>query len=73
MHPKTKEQLSALKAVAKALKVPFEKKDVSELSENEKTINLYGKDFVDIMEQSIAEAKAGKLTKIRPSDIWNLV
>lgn len=42
MHPETKEQLAALKAIAKALKVPFQKKQKAELTEREKTINFYG-------------------------------
>ena len=40
MHPENKEQLAALKAVAKALKVPFEKEKKQELTEREKTIAL---------------------------------
>ncbi|WP_316771046.1 DUF2683 family protein [Pedobacter frigiditerrae] len=58
MHPENKEQLAALKAVAKALKVPFEKK---ELSEREKTIELYGKDLVEIVEQAEKSIKEGNV------------
>lgn len=52
MHPVNKEQLAALKAFAKALKVPFEKEKKKELSEREKTIALYVKDLVETVERA---------------------
>jgi len=61
MHPENKEQLAALKAVAKALKVPFEKEKKQELTEREKTIALYGKDLVETVERAEKSIKAGNV------------
>ncbi len=68
MHPANKEQLAALKAIAKALKIPFEKK---ELSEREKTIALYGKDLVNTVEQAEKSIKAGNVKVLDPAkSLW---
>ena len=60
MHPKNKEQLSALKAFAKALKMDFE---------TEKS--PYNPAFVAKIKKSIEEAKQGKVVTIKdPKNIW---
>ncbi len=61
MHPENKAQLDALKAFAKALKVPFEKKAKKELSEREKTIELYGIDLVETVERAEKSIKEGNV------------
>lgn len=68
MHPTNKEQLAALKAIAKALKIPFEKKG---LSEREKTIALYGKELVETVEQAEKSIKKGNVKVLDPSkSLW---
>ncbi|BAU53316.1 DUF2683 family protein [Mucilaginibacter gotjawali] len=60
MHPKNKEQLSALKAVAKALKVDFE---------TEKS--PYNPAFVARIKESYEQAKRGDVVAIEdPKNIW---
>lgn len=60
MHPKNKEQLSALKAVAKALKVDFE---------TEKS--PYSPAFVARIKESYEQAKLGEVITIEdPKNIW---
>lgn len=60
MHPKNKEQLSALKAVAKALKVDFE---------TEKS--PYNPAFVAKIKESYEQAKRGDVVTIEdPKNIW---
>lgn len=61
MHPENKEQLTALKAFAKALKVPFERKSKKDLSEREKTIELYGTDLVETVERAEKSIKEGNV------------
>ena len=63
MHPENKAQLSALKAFAKALKVPFEKEKKRELSEREKTIALYGVDLVESVERAEKSIRDGNVKK----------
>lgn len=60
-HPENKEQLAALKAIAKALKVPFEKKEIKELSEREKTTALYGIELVKMVECAEKSIKDGNV------------
>ncbi len=43
MHPENKQQLAALKAIAKAFKINFK---AEERNEREAAINLYGKEAV---------------------------
>lgn len=64
VHPKNKEQLAALKAVMKALKVDF-----TTAKEGKSTYNA---DFIAKIQQSEEDIKAGRTTKIEPADIWNL-
>jgi len=60
MHPKNKEQLSALKAVAKALKVDFE---------TEKS--PYNPEFVAKIKESMEDVKKGNFITIEdPKNIW---
>jgi len=63
VQPKSKEQLTALKAIMKALKVDFK---------TEKGTSTYNAEFVAKMKKSEADVKAGRTTKIQPADIWNL-
>ncbi len=56
MHPQNKEQLLALKAVARALKISFE---ISK--------SPYKPDFVDIVKDA---EKRGNYKTIDPADIW---
>jgi hypothetical protein len=63
VHPKSKEQLTALKAIMKALKVDFR---------TEKSEGPYNAEFVAKIKQSEEDIKAGRTTKIEPADIWNL-
>jgi hypothetical protein len=62
--PKDKEQLAALKAIMKALKVDFKTE-----KNNDKA---YNSEFVAKMKKSEADFNAGRTTTIAPADIWNL-
>lgn len=60
MHPESKEQLTALKAFAKALKVKFE----TERSQ-------YSPEFVAKIKESYEQAKRGDVVTIEdPKNIW---
>ncbi len=60
MHPKNKEQVSALKAIAKALKVDFE-------TEN----SPYDPDFVAKIKESQKQIEDGKYITLDPNkSIW---
>jgi hypothetical protein len=59
MHPKNKEQLSALKAIAKALKIDFETKK-----------SPYDPEFVKDILQAREDIKNGKGVKIAVEDLW---
>jgi hypothetical protein len=61
VQPKSKEQLTALKAIIKALKVDFKTQK-----------DTYGPEFVAKMKKAEGDIKAGRTTKIEPADIWNL-
>ncbi len=54
MHPKSKEQLLALKAIAKAWKISVE-------------ISPYGPDFVAMIKKA---EKTGNYKNIDPNDVW---
>lgn len=64
VQPKNKEQLTALKAIMKALKVDF-KTEKSKKS-------LYNAEFIAKIKRGEEDIKAGRTTKIQPADIWNL-
>jgi len=67
MHPQNKEQLTALKAFAKALKVPFD----NELSEREKGIKLYGKNMVEKIERGEKAIQEGEFITLDPKkSLW---
>ena len=71
MHPQNKEQLAALKAFAKALKVPFDKNKEVELSEREKGIKLYGKDLVEKIERAEKAIQKGEFITLDPEkSLW---
>jgi hypothetical protein len=64
IHPKNKDQLNALKAIMKALKIDFK---------IEKSIEkLYNPEFAAKMKRGEEDVKAGRTTKIEPTDIRNL-
>lgn len=67
MQPDNKEQMIALKAIAKALKINFRP---VELTEREKTINLYGKEFVEKIERGDKAIAEGKGQKVAINDLW---
>ncbi|MGK9126416.1 MULTISPECIES: DUF2683 family protein [Sphingobacteriaceae] len=62
IHPKNKEQLAAVKAFAKALKMDFETKA---------TENHYDPEFVKQILNAEKSAKKGNVTRIKDAkDIW---
>ncbi len=67
MHPQNKEQASALKAIAKALKIEV---TTGGLTEHEKAISRYGKEIVESIERGEKDIKAGRVTRI--SDVNNI-
>jgi hypothetical protein len=64
VHPKNKEQLTALKAIMKALKVDF--------TTEKSTEDYYSPGFNAKMKRGEEDINAGRTTKIEPADIWNL-
>lgn len=60
MHPKNKEQLDALKSIAKVLKVQFETTRSTP----------YNPDFVEKVLQGRKEIKADKGTKVDIDNLW---
>lgn len=62
IHPQNAEQLNALEALFKAMKIPFEKKQ----SEKE----AYNPEFVAKMRKSRQQAKEGKTIKVHLDDLW---
>ena len=64
VHPKDKKQLTALKAIMKALKVDFRTEKGTETP--------YSPEFVEKMKRSEEDIKAGRTTQIEPADILNL-
>lgn len=61
IHPKNKEQLAAIKAFAKALKMEFETKS-EEVP--------YNPEFVRKIQQGREDVKNGKGIKIALEDLW---
>ena len=59
LHPQNKEQLTALKAIAKALKVDFETKPGN-----------YNPNFVAKILKGTEDVKNGKGVKINVEDLW---
>jgi len=64
VQPKNKEQLVALKAIMKALKVDF--------STDKSTKSPYSPEFAAKIKKSEEDIKAGRTTNIEPADIRNL-
>ena len=60
VQPKTKEQLTALKAVIKALKIDF----------RSEKLETYNPEFVDKILQGREDIKNGKGVKIDTKDLW---
>jgi len=58
-HPANKEQLNALKAFMKALKVDFQVEK-----------SPYNPEFVAKIEKSRQEIKEGKVVQIKVEDLW---
>ncbi|MBY0244004.1 MAG: hypothetical protein K2Q03_00970 [Sphingobacteriaceae bacterium] len=67
LHVETKEQSTAIKAIAKALKIDLKKE--GKLSEREKSINFYGKEFVEMVEQGKDDVKNGKTTRVEKENL----
>ena len=63
-HPSNKEQLSAIKAFMKALKVSFETKQDDNIE------SPYNPEFVAKILQGDEDIKTGRTTKISLDDIW---
>jgi len=64
VQPKNKEQLTALKAIMKALKIDFKTE--------KSTKDVYNQEFEEKIRRAEEDVKAGRITKIEPADIWNL-
>ena len=58
-HPANKEQLNAIKAIMRALKVDFKIEK-----------NPYNPEFVAKIEQGRKEIKEGKGVKVKVEDLW---
>ncbi|RYE17805.1 MAG: hypothetical protein EOP45_15145 [Sphingobacteriaceae bacterium] len=58
VQPENKEQLKALKAFMKAMKIRFQKEEKS-----------YSQEFITKMAQAEEDVQAGRTTKIEPADI----
>jgi hypothetical protein len=59
VHPGNKEQLAALKAFMKALKISFEEEK-----------SPYNSEFVKMIQQGDEEIKAGKGVKVDIDNLW---
>lgn len=70
IHPKNKEQAKLFEQLAKMLNVPFEKKQDSQLTEREKTVELYGREFVEKIERGEKAFKDGKGVKVDIDNLW---
>jgi len=69
LQPKTKEQLSALKAIAKAFKIDF--KVQQEVSERDKAVHLYGNAFVEKIENAEKAIENGDFITLDPDkSLW---
>lgn len=62
LHPENKEQLDAIKAFAKALKMRFE------IAKSE--VSPYNSDFVEKIQAGRADVEKGKGVKIGIEDLW---
>jgi hypothetical protein len=60
IHPNNKEQLAAVKAFAKALKMSFETKEIE---------SPYNAEFVAKIKKSEQEIQEGKVTRIKKKDL----
>jgi len=60
IHPQSKEQASLFEQLAKALNVPFEKKEESP----------YHPEFVAKIKKSEKNFKEGRYTSIKVGDLW---
>jgi uncharacterized membrane protein (DUF106 family) len=58
-HPESKEKLAALKAFMKALKIRFEEEKSS-----------YNSEFVEKINRSEEDFRAGKTKAIKTDDLW---
>jgi hypothetical protein len=70
IHPKNKDQAKLFEQLAKVLDVPFEKNQEPRLTEREKTVAFYGKEFVEKIERGEKALKEGKGVKIDIDDLW---
>ena len=60
VHPKNKEQLSALETFMKAFKISYEENDKS----------TYDPEFVEMIRQGDEDLKAGKGVKVDIDNLW---
>ena len=70
IHPKNKAQANLFEQLAKVLNVPIEKSMGAELTEREKSINLYGKAFVEKIERGEKALKEGKGVIVDTDNLW---
>jgi hypothetical protein len=62
VYPKNEAQETALKAIFKALDIPFDKKKTGK--------SPYNPEFVKKIEESREQIKAGKGVRIKVEDLW---
>jgi len=62
LHPRTKKEANLLEQLAKALEIPFEKKEETETS--------YNPEFVKKIKQGQKDIAAGKGIKVTIDDLW---
>ena len=60
-HPENADQLSALKAIVKALKIKFEVKKAKE--------DVYDSEFIAKIQESKKDFEEGKYTRVKQSDL----
>jgi hypothetical protein len=63
IHPQSKEQTKAFEQLAKAFKIPFERKKVEKSSS-------YDPAFVAKIKEAEEDKKAGRTIKITLDDVW---
>lgn len=62
IHPKDKEQLTALKYILKQMDIPFKESKAAE--------KHYNSDFEKKMEDGAEDKKAGRYEAIKTTDLW---
>lgn len=62
IHPENTDQLEAIKAVLKAMKIPFSKIDEKD--------SIYDPEFVKKIKRSIKQKEKGEVKRIDTADLW---